>query len=119
MLTINREFGESSDYAAFIALGIPSSGIFTGADADTDPCYHLACDTIDNIHWDALTLNTKTAGRAAAQFAISLKGVPARDKTTPNPKNKRAIAARFELWQKKRTLASNSHKCNHKTKEVV
>ncbi|CAG7559253.1 unnamed protein product [Fusarium equiseti] len=114
-----EEFGESSDYAAFIALGIPSSGIFTGADADTDPCYHLACDTIDNIHWDALTLNTKTAGRAAAQFALSLKGVPARDKTSPNPKDKRAIAARFEHWQKKRTLAGNAHKCNHKTKEVV
>ncbi|KAF9769714.1 hypothetical protein IL306_012805 [Fusarium sp. DS 682] len=114
-----EEFGESSDYAAFVELGIPSSGIFTGADAETDPCYHLECDTINNIHWGALTLNTKTAGRAAAQFALSLKGVPPRDKTTPNPKSKRAVAARFEQWQKKKTLASNAHKCNHKTKVVV
>jgi hypothetical protein len=79
----------------------------------------LACDTIDNIHWGALTLNTKAAGRAAAQFALSLKGVPGRDKVTPNPKSKRAVAARFEQWQKKKTLAGTAHKCNHKTKEVV
>lgn len=115
----HREFGESSDYAAFVELGIPSSGIFTGADAETDPCYHLECDTINNIHWGALTLNTKTAGRAAAQLALSLKGVPPRDKTSANPKSKRAVAARFEQWQKKKTLASNAHKCNHKTKVVV
>ena len=34
-------FGTSSDYVAFLQLGIPSSGLFTGAGAPTDPCYHL------------------------------------------------------------------------------
>ncbi|KAF5013010.1 hypothetical protein FDECE_957 [Fusarium decemcellulare] len=114
-----EEFGSSSDYVAFVELGIPSSGIFTGADAETDPCYHLECDTINNIHWGALTLNAKTAGRAAAQFALSLEGVPPRAKTSPNPSNKRAVAAQFEKWEKKKKLAGESHSCAHKEKIVV
>ncbi|KAF5021266.1 hypothetical protein F66182_6664 [Fusarium sp. NRRL 66182] len=114
-----EEFGSDSDYAAFVELGIPSSGIFTGADKETDPCYHLACDTIDNIHWGALTLNAKTAGRAAAQFALSLEGVPKRDKTSPNPTSKRAVAARFDKWEEKKQLARSSHNCAHKSKAVA
>ena len=64
----------------FLNLGIPTSGIFTGAGAPTDPCYHLACDTIKNIHWEALTVNTKAAGSVAAQLALSLDDVPPRGK---------------------------------------
>jgi Zn-dependent M28 family amino/carboxypeptidase len=53
-------FSGRSDYAAFIDNGIPSGGLFTGAEerktaqqqalwggttgAQFDPCYHLACD---------------------------------------------------------------------------
>ena len=65
---MRRGFEDSSDYAAFLELGIPSSGIFTGAGAPEDACYHLACDDFDNINWDAITVNTKAAGRAAAAF---------------------------------------------------
>ncbi|TPX16194.1 uncharacterized protein E0L32_004189 [Thyridium curvatum] len=74
------EFGSDSDYVGFVDLGIPSSGIFTGAGAPTDPCYHLKCDNLDNIDYDALTINAKAAGRVAAQFALSLEGVPTRSK---------------------------------------
>lgn len=58
-------FDGRSDYAAFIAEDIPAGGLFSGAeglkdedeaalyggeaDLARDPCYHLACDTIDNI----------------------------------------------------------------------
>ena len=54
--------------------GIPSGGLFTGADErksaehveryggdlgrPLDPCYHQPCDTLDNIDPYALTVNT-------------------------------------------------------------
>ena len=57
----DTEFSGRSDYEAFIHAGIPSSGLFTGAEEikteeqeaiwggvagqQFDPCYHLACDT--------------------------------------------------------------------------
>ena len=61
----DTEFSGRSDYEAFILAGIPSSGLFTGAEVPKteeqeaiwggkageqfDPCYHEACDTIDNV----------------------------------------------------------------------
>ena len=57
------EFSGRSDYGPFIAVGIPAGGLFTGAEgiktADQaatyggvageayDPCYHQACDTLE------------------------------------------------------------------------
>jgi len=44
-----------SDHAAFQEAGIPTGGLYTGADEPApdggphDSCYHLACDTIDNV----------------------------------------------------------------------
>lgn len=118
-LTVDSAFGESSDYVAFLELGIPSSGIFTGAGAPTDPCYHLKCDDIKNIDWEAITLNTKAAGRAAAQFAVSLKGVPPRLTTTPNPRSKRGIAKRFNNWSETARVVEKQHSCAHSGKIVV
>ncbi|NHC44958.1 M20/M25/M40 family metallo-hydrolase [Motilibacter aurantiacus] len=57
----DTEFNGRSDYQAFINNGIPSGGLFTGAEgdksaaqveryggvvADYDPCYHQACDSL-------------------------------------------------------------------------
>lgn len=63
-------FDGRSDYGPFIDAGIPAGGLFTGAEEikteeqvaiyggaagdQLDPCYHLACDTIDNISFEAL-----------------------------------------------------------------
>ena len=60
----DTQFSGRSDYQAFINNGIPSAGLFTGAEvpktaaqvaiwggtagAQFDPCYHLACDTFAN-----------------------------------------------------------------------
>lgn len=60
-----------SDYYAFMAVGIPSGGLFSGAedsinmqDAELfdlplddyyDACYHRACDGLDNIHLEVFT----------------------------------------------------------------
>ncbi|KAI1779520.1 peptidase family M28 [Hypoxylon cercidicola] len=92
-------FGSSSDYVGFLDLGIPSSGIFTGAGPPTDPCYHLACDTISNVDLEALTTNTKAAAVVAAGLALSLDGVPPRNKTTLNARNKEHVRARFDKWK--------------------
>ncbi|KAK0714078.1 hypothetical protein B0T26DRAFT_742498 [Lasiosphaeria miniovina] len=72
------DFDGRSDYAGFVNLGIPVAALFTGADAPWDPCYHQACDDLDNINWEALTINAKAAARALAVVANSLEGVPPR-----------------------------------------
>ncbi len=70
--------GGDSDYAPFFDYGIPIAMINTGAGGQYDPCYHRACDDINNISWEALTLNTKAAANALGVLANSLEGVPGR-----------------------------------------
>ena len=80
-------FDGRSDYGPFIAAGvdIPAGGLFTGAEGiktpaqqatyggtagqQYDPCYHLACDTFDNVSLPVLDLNADAV--AAATFAYS------------------------------------------------
>lgn len=76
----------------FLNLGIPSSGLFTGAGPPHDVCYHQACDDINNIHWDAITINTKAAAHAAVEFALSLEGVPGRNKSAVPVRERRSEA---------------------------
>ena len=79
------EISFRSDYARFFETGIPFGGLFTGAEGlktaeqvlvyggtegeQYDPCYHLACDTYDNINLDALSLNADSAALAALLFS--------------------------------------------------
>ena len=67
-------FSGRSDYQAFINNGVPAGGLFTGAEGIKtaeqaekwggtagiayDPCYHQACDTIDNLSHEALDINS-------------------------------------------------------------
>ncbi|KAK0388909.1 hypothetical protein NLU13_2486 [Sarocladium strictum] len=112
-------FGSSSDYVAFLELGIPSSGIFTGAGAPWDACYHLKCDDLDNINWEALTLNTKAAGRVAAHFANDLSGVPPREKTSTNPRSKRGVARSLQKWARASRVAEKRSTCGEARSRVV
>ncbi|GAA1024042.1 hypothetical protein Aple_093950 [Acrocarpospora pleiomorpha] len=80
------DFTGRSDYGPFIMAGIPAGGVFTGADAQKtaeqaaqfggipdkplDPCYHLACDTIKNIHLVALDVNADAIAHAVAAYAF-------------------------------------------------
>jgi len=49
-----------SDHAPFQEAGIPTGGLYTGADElasngqPHDNCYHRACDTIDNVDFEVL-----------------------------------------------------------------
>lgn len=112
-------FGSSSDYVGFLNLGIPSSGLFTGAGAPTDPCYHLVCDNMDNISWEAITINAKAAGVVAAQMALSLEGVPPRNKRTVNRRHKNQIRAEFDKWRVAAEEAASGHTCAHKSKNTL
>ncbi|KAK3989629.1 hypothetical protein QBC44DRAFT_83028 [Cladorrhinum sp. PSN332] len=91
--SIPSQFSGRSDYAGFIQNGIPSGGLFTGAEVlkteeeaklfggqagvSYDPNYHKAGDTVDNLAWDAFVLNTKAIANSVAKYAVSWKGLPA------------------------------------------
>src|SRR5262245_1031072 len=78
-----------SDGASFSQRGIPIMGLYTGAGrlkSETqaslfggtagrpyDPCYHRACDTIENINGDVLEQNTRALVRALKAAAIAAK----------------------------------------------
>ena len=85
------DFSGRSDYGPFIAVGIPSGGLFTGAEGiktpeeagiwggtagdQYDPCYHLACDTFDNISLQALDVNSDAVAYATLQYAMNTQDV--------------------------------------------
>jgi Zn-dependent M28 family amino/carboxypeptidase len=87
----DTEFSGRSDYQAFIDVGIPASGLFTGAEgiktADQaaiwggtagdqyDPCYHIACDTINNPSDEALEVNVDAIAYAIFNLAASTEAV--------------------------------------------
>jgi Zn-dependent M28 family amino/carboxypeptidase len=69
-----------SDHAAFQEAGIPTGGLYTGADEPApdgrphDSCYHLACDTIDNV--DLGMLAHMADALAVAVFGTLTAGNP-------------------------------------------
>lgn len=85
------DFSGRSDYGPFIAAGIPSGGLFTGAEgiktADEvvlwggtagqqyDPCYHLACDTYDNNNMYALDVNSDAVAYSVLQYAMNTSDI--------------------------------------------
>jgi len=87
------DFSGRSDYGPFIAVGIPSGGLFTGAEGiktaeeaamwggtagdQYDPCYHLACDTYDNVNLFALDVNSDAVAYATLQYAMNTQEINA------------------------------------------
>jgi Zn-dependent M28 family amino/carboxypeptidase len=98
VFTGGTDFDGRSDYGPFIAAGIPSSGIFTGAEVIKselsaalwggtagqayDPCYHQACDDLGNVDRLALDRNSDAIAYATGLYATStedVNGVPSRE----------------------------------------
>jgi Zn-dependent M28 family amino/carboxypeptidase len=85
------DFSGRSDYGPFIFAGIPSGGLFTGAEGvktaaeaalwggtagqPYDPCYHQACDTYDNVNLTALDVNADAVAYAVLQFAMNTQAI--------------------------------------------
>ncbi len=81
-LTVEERTGGryGSDDISFSEKGLPTVGLYTGAsglkseaqagvfggvaDRPYDPCYHRACDTIDNVNREVLEQNTRALLRA-------------------------------------------------------
>ena len=61
--------GGNSDHAPFDRAGIPVGGLFTGAGRPHDPCYHRACDDIDNIDMPILVKMSRAAGEALERLS--------------------------------------------------
>jgi len=84
------DFDGRSDYGPFIATGIPSGGLFTGAEevktavqADKwggqrgdgfDPNYHTGQDTLANVDRAALAVNAEAVGYGIGHYAQSIEG---------------------------------------------
>ncbi len=83
-------FNGRSDYGPFIAVGIPAGGLFSGAEGIKtpaqaavyggtagvafDPCYHQACDTINNVNTTALFQLGDGAAHAVLTLAMTKTG---------------------------------------------
>ncbi|MEO1062594.1 MAG: M28 family peptidase [Actinomycetota bacterium] len=84
-------FSGRSDHQPFVDAGIAAGGVFTGAEAvktdeqvaiwggvageQFDPCYHRACDTIDNVSTEALAVNADAVAYAVLHFSYSTSEV--------------------------------------------
>jgi Zn-dependent M28 family amino/carboxypeptidase len=73
--TKTRRMGSGSDHSSFAAAGIPVGGLFTGAGARHDPCYHRACDTLANVDERALGEMADAAAHALATFSADISRV--------------------------------------------
>ncbi|HEX5807128.1 MAG TPA: M28 family metallopeptidase [Anaerolineales bacterium] len=87
------DFSGRSDYGRFIFYGVPSGGLFTGAEGiktaaeaalwggtagqQYDPCYHLACDTYANNNDFALDVNSDAVAFAVLQYAMNTSDINA------------------------------------------
>ncbi|KAM0285285.1 hypothetical protein ACHAQH_001474 [Verticillium albo-atrum] len=102
------KFSGRSDYGPFLDAGIPSGGLFTGADEIKteqevalfggvagiihDPNYHSLYDTIGNMSYEILEINTKAIAHAVALYGTSFEGFPERE--TNSPRIRRTEVAR-------------------------
>lgn len=84
-------FTGRSDYGPFIAVGIPSGGLFTGAEGvkteeqaavfggtageSYDPCYHQTCDDLGNVDGTVLHQMADAVAHAVLTFAMDASEV--------------------------------------------
>jgi len=110
-------FDGRSDYGPFMDAGIPSGGIFTGAEGIKteqeeawwggqagqayDPNYHQAGDGKTNLSAGAWVQNTKAFAHAIATYANTLQGIPRMAK--------RSVLQKRQISHDKRRHSA----CNH------
>ncbi|KAL2757251.1 hypothetical protein ACRALDRAFT_2098883 [Sodiomyces alcalophilus JCM 7366] len=120
---VPTEFSGRSDYAAFIENGIPSGGLFTGAEQLKTPeeaalfggdagvaydvNYHLIGDDINNLNHDAFYVNTLSIANSVAKYAISF------DSLEPVDVAKRHAAAERARLFKRTGVSSHGHSHSH------
>jgi len=123
---VPTEFSGRSDYAAFIENGIPSGGLFTGAEGKKteeeaalfggkageayDANYHAKLDDINNMAWDAFLMNTKAIANSVAKYALSFDSLP-----PVNIKQRRQTGDRVRYTKRATHVHKHSHSapCGH------
>ena len=71
--------GQASDHTFFQLSGIPINGLYTGSSEAgpggkaRDACYHLACDTVDNVDLPVLLSMAKTTAAALRTLSAQAK----------------------------------------------
>jgi Zn-dependent M28 family amino/carboxypeptidase len=89
--SVDTAFSGRSDYGPFIALNVPSGGLFTGAEGVKtdeeaamfggaagvayDECYHADCDDIGNVNRRALKANLAAIMDSVERYARSTRTV--------------------------------------------
>ncbi len=87
-----EDLGTGSDHFFFAQAGVPIGGIFSGAselksvDQATanggqagepmDPCYHLACDTVDNVNVEQVATHAQAAAAVTMAILQGLLALP-------------------------------------------
>jgi Zn-dependent M28 family amino/carboxypeptidase len=116
-------FDGRSDYGPFLDVGIPSGGLFTGAEENKtaeealmfggtanvalDSCYHQACDNVTNLAMDAFETHAKGIAAAVATYSLSWEGFPARNTTV----TKRSVV-------KARKMVEHRHRRSRRAQRV-
>jgi Zn-dependent M28 family amino/carboxypeptidase len=116
-------FDGRSDYGPFLEVGIPSGGLFTGAEENKteeevllfggaanvalDQCYHQACDNVTNLAMDAFETHAKAIADAVATYSFSWEGFPARNTTA----TKRSVV-------RPRKTVENRHRRNRRAQPL-
>ena len=93
-------FDGRSDYDAFINVGVPAGGLFTGAEGIKtaeeaaiyggtagiayDPCYHQACDTFANNSDTGLDQMSDAIAHATLTYAMTTSAVSGTAKASSN-----------------------------------
>ncbi|CAI6332059.1 unnamed protein product [Periconia digitata] len=125
-------FSGRSDYAAFLENGIPSGGLFTGAEelkteeeaelfggeagVALDVNYHQEGDTIENLNTEAYLLNSQSIANSVAKYALSFDGIPAAD---PALRKRGADKYRFQKRFDDESKAHNhAAPCGHALAEI-
>jgi Zn-dependent M28 family amino/carboxypeptidase len=106
-------FDGRSDYGPFIDAGIPAGGLFTGAEGiktaeqaaiyggtagdQYDPCYHLACDTFDNVSLEAIDQNSDAIAHAVMTFAMTTSAVELQARVDAVVRQKTEISAALRV----------------------
>lgn len=91
LATKGTDFSGRSDYGPFIAVGIPSGGLFTGAEGIKteeeaevyggeagvayEPCYHAACDTLRQVNNKVFRQNLNAIASVTGFYAQNTKSV--------------------------------------------
>ncbi len=93
--SVPTAFTGRSDYGPFLEVGIPSGGLFTGAENLKTPAeaelfggqaavpydmnYHRVGDVVGNLNEEAFVINSRAIAASVAKYGLDLSEIPEHD----------------------------------------